>query len=265
MRSGVLNEYRKFLLRDCGQMTIEGMRADMDTAQRKFDLERLFVPLTLMPLPPELPTSDPDRGRKLLEWQEKNETPIAFGKIFKDRKRLALLALPGAGKSLLLKRLAVAYADESRRQSSNDDLPLLDLMPVLIRCREWKEYIRRPISVMLDNISAITGQSILAEFSNALKPLLRRGSVLLLVDGLDEIHDDADRATFVDNLESILVEHSRVRVIVTSREAGFALVAPAVSRICDRWRIAPLQPDSIKALTRHWHDLMAGESPGGTQ
>ena len=34
--------YRKFLIRDCGEMTIEG--ADMDTAQRRFDLEKLFVP-----------------------------------------------------------------------------------------------------------------------------------------------------------------------------------------------------------------------------
>src|SRR5712664_228231 len=68
----VLEDYKAFLLRDCGQMTIEGVRADMDIAQRRFDLERLFVPLKALPLPPEISASDPEREQKLLKWQEKN-------------------------------------------------------------------------------------------------------------------------------------------------------------------------------------------------
>ena len=40
---------------------------------------------------------------------------------------VALLALPGGGKSLLLKRLAVAYADSARRKQSDDNLPDLDV------------------------------------------------------------------------------------------------------------------------------------------
>ena len=35
-------------------MTIEGLRADMTVAQRKFELERLFVPLKLFATPPEI-------------------------------------------------------------------------------------------------------------------------------------------------------------------------------------------------------------------
>jgi hypothetical protein len=91
----VLEEYRSFLLRDCGQMTIEGMRADMDTAQRRFDLERLFVPLKVLPIPPDYAASDPEREQKLLKWQEKNKDPMPFGHVFKKHRRLALLALPG--------------------------------------------------------------------------------------------------------------------------------------------------------------------------
>ena len=55
----LLQDYRAFLLKDCGQMTIEGVRGDMDTAQRKFELERLFVPLQVLPCPPEFPEKDP--------------------------------------------------------------------------------------------------------------------------------------------------------------------------------------------------------------
>lgn len=63
----VIENYRKFLIRDCGQMTIEGVSADMDTGQRKFDLERLFVPLKVIGCPPDYPQNDPDRAAKLEE------------------------------------------------------------------------------------------------------------------------------------------------------------------------------------------------------
>jgi hypothetical protein len=87
---------------------------------------------------------------------------------------LALLALPGGGKTLLLKRLAVAYADSARRLASEDALPDLDLVPVLIRCREWREHMERPILTLLRNLPDITGQAHLTGLSDALLPLLRR-------------------------------------------------------------------------------------------
>ena len=257
----LLRDYRAFLVKDCGQMTIEGVRADMDTAQRRFDLERLFVPLKIMSCPPEIPESDPQRNEKLHKWQEKNRKPLLFGKVFAKHKRLALLALPGGGKTLLLKRLAVAYADPSRRRASTDALPDLDVTPVLIRCREWREHIHRPILTLLENISAITGQAALAGLSDALIPLFDTGRILLLVDGLDEIHDDALRTTFVEHLEAFLDDHKLIRLVVTSREAGFSLVAPCLARFCKRWRVAPLQPEAITLLCDHWHLLMKGDFP----
>jgi hypothetical protein len=259
-RERIIADYRAFLISDCGQMTIEGIRADMDTAQRRFDLEKLFVPLRLLPSPPEISNSDPDRDQKLLKWHDENREPLDFGKVFNAAGRMALLALPGGGKTLLLKRLAVAYADPRRRTKSGDSLPELELLPVLIRCREWKEYIRRPISVLLQNIANITGQLSLSELWEALQPLLKKGQLLLLVDGLDEIHNDADRASFVENLENFLQEHKLIRLVVTSREAGFGLVAPSLARFCERWRVAPLEPDSIKLLCDYWHGLMVGDT-----
>lgn len=259
--NSILEDYRLFLLRDCGQMTIEGVSADMDTGQRKFDLERLFVPLNVSACPPEFSASDPDSAAKLEQWNKENKGALPFGKILASHKRLALLALPGGGKTLLLKRLAVAYADSSRRTASSDELPDIKLLPVLIRCREWRDHIRLPIQTLLKNIGDITGQSNLSGLSDALIPLLKKGQVLLLVDGLDEIHNDGDRTTFVDHLESFLEQYKQVRIVVTSREAGFNLVAPSLSRFCERWRLAPLAEDAIRLLCGHWHRLMTGDTP----
>lgn len=257
----VLDNYRSFLLRDCGQMTIEGVSADMDTGQRRFDLEKLFVPLKISACPPEFNKNDKEREAKLEKWLEKNKNSESFGTIFSKGKNLALLALPGGGKTLLLKRLAVAYADPERRKTSSDQLPDLPLMPLIIRCRDWREYIRQPIQTLLKNIVDITGQANLVGFSSAITPLLERGEVLLLIDGLDEIHNDSDRSTFVDNLESFLDEYKLIRIVITSREAGFNLVAPSLSRFCERWRISPLEGDAISELCSHWHRLMIGDTP----
>ncbi len=257
----VLEDYRSFLVGDCGQMTIEGVSADLDTGQRKFDLERLFVPLDVSACPPEYSPADPEATAKLERWQKENSAAVPFGKALAKNKRFALLALPGGGKTLLLKRLAVAYADPSRRKASTDELPNLQLFPVLIRCREWRDHIRLPIQTLLKNIGDITGQPQLTGLSNALVPMLKKGQVLLLVDGLDEIHNDADRTTFVEHLESFLDQYKQTRIVVTSREAGFNLVAPTLSRFCERWRLAPLTPTAIELLCRHWHLLMAGDTP----
>lgn len=257
----VLEDYRSFLLRDCGQMTIEGVSADFDTGQRKFDLERLFVPLNISACPPEFAVTDPEAAAKLEKWHKENNGVTPFGKVLAKKKRLALLALPGGGKTLLLKRLAVAYAEPSRRTASTDELPELQLLPVLIRCREWRDHIRLPIQTLLKNIGDITGQPHLTGLSDALVPLLKKGQVLLLVDGLDEIHNDADRTTFVEHLESFLEQYPQTRIVVTSREAGFNLVAPSLSRFCERWRLAPLADEAIELLCAHWHRLMAGDAP----
>jgi hypothetical protein len=256
----VIDKYRSFLIRDCGQMTIEGVSADLDTGQRKFDLERLFVPLKVMACPPEFSPSDPEGPAKLEKWMAANSDSKAIGETIEKNKRIALLALPGGGKTLLLKRLAVAYADPARRVSSSDQLPDLNLLPVMIRCREWREQITLPIPTLFKKIEDITGQSDLAGFSNALIPHLKSGKILLLIDGLDEIHKDGDRSIFVDNLESFIEQYPKICVVVTSREAGFNLVAPSISRFCTRWRLAPLEPNAITSLCEHWHRLMVGES-----
>jgi hypothetical protein len=257
----LLRDYRAFLIKDCGQMMIEGVRADIDTARQRFNLERLFVPLKLLAVPPEFPANNPQREQKLLKWQEEHKEPRPFGEVFSKQPRLALLGLPGGGKTLLLKRLAVAYADPMRRQASEDGLPELDLTPVLIRCREWREHIHRPIPSLLERLPDIMDYPELAGLSEALNPLFRKGTALLLVDGLDEIHDDAQRITFVENLERFIDEHQQVRVVVTSREAAFSLVAPSIARFCDRWRVAPFEDDAIRSLCAHWHEVMTGDSP----
>ncbi|SCY97205.1 NACHT domain-containing protein, partial [Paracoccus tibetensis] len=47
------------------------------------------------------------------------------------------------------------------------------------------------------------------------------------------------------------------RLVVTSREAGFDLVAPTLGRFCTKYSIAPLNASAVKLLCSHWHGLMS--------
>ena len=77
-----------------------------------------------------------------------------MGAVLAEHPRLALLAAPGGGKSTLVKRLAVAYADPARREQIDDNLPQRDWLPLFFRCRELRglargsfaELLRSPIS-----------------------------------------------------------------------------------------------------------------------
>ncbi|WP_273726146.1 SIR2 family protein [Brucella gallinifaecis] len=255
--SHVLDAYRNFLIRDCGEMTIEGVRADIDTAGRKFNLEKLFVPIETLAVPPAISKLDPQSETKLEKWKQDNKEPIPFAQLFATKKRISLLALPGGGKTLLLKRLAVAYSSKTRRVAGDDNLPDLDLIPLIIRCREWKEHIRKPIQSMIKSLADIVGDASLDGLLEAFETPLKSGNVLLLLDGLDEIHDDGDRLVFVDNLEKFITAYPDIRVVITSREAGFDLVAPTLGRFCDKYRISPLNEEAIISLCNHWHNLMS--------
>ncbi|WP_412063864.1 SIR2 family protein [Rhizobium sp. SYY.PMSO] len=258
--SHVLDAYRNFLIRDCGEMTIEGVRADIDTAGRKFNLEKLFVPIETLAIPPAVSKLDPQWETKLEKWKQDNKDPVPFTEVFSKNKRMSLLALPGGGKTLLLKRLAVAYSSKARRTACDDDLPELDLVPLIIRCREWKDHIRKPIQSMIKSLADIVGDASLDGLLEAFEAPLKSGNALLLIDGLDEIHDDGDRLVFVENLEKFIAAYPEIRVIVTSREAGFDLVAPTLGRFCDKFRISPLNEKAINALCGYWHNLMSSST-----
>lgn len=257
-----ITKYRELLIKDCGQMTIEGVRADLDTAKLRFDIESLFVPLHLKECQTENTGKNGKNNKKLLlEEVFLEETSNSFGQIFAENQRMVLLALPGGGKTLLLKRLAAAYASPDRINRSNDDLPELSTLPILIRCREWRDHIRLPIFKIISKLPELIGSDEISGFPKAITSLLKQGKVLLLIDGLDEIHDDADRTVFVENLQRFITTYPAIRTVITSREAGFTLVAPCLAQFCTRWKIAPLQKEEIKTLCTQWHLLMHGESP----
>ncbi|MEA2338092.1 MAG: hypothetical protein QOE82_2099 [Thermoanaerobaculia bacterium] len=101
--------YLRYLSEQCGEIQLAGLPADEEVGSRRLRLEKLFVPLHLDPL--------------LRADSDAKECRLSLGKVLKKQTRIAILGAPGVGKSTLIKRVAVAYSDPSRRKEVADDLP----------------------------------------------------------------------------------------------------------------------------------------------
>jgi hypothetical protein len=267
-------KYIDYLRSELGEITLEGLPADEEVGARHIALEDLYVPLRVEPATEERQrTEDAEisKGTSTLEVDESEEEDgeqsseeqqgESLGSALVRDKRLAILAAPGAGKSTLIKRLAVAYADPEKRGLIEDELPNEEWLPVFIRCRTLGQGARDPIWRILDEIP---NRGEFPEASEGFHELvagsLREGKVLLLIDGLDEISDPGERIAFVRQLRTFLGTYPKVSLVLTSRERGFRTVAGAMSSMCEWYTLAEFEDDDIRQLTRAWHQTVVGKS-----
>jgi hypothetical protein len=230
-----LAAYRQYIETECGFIQLDGLPADSDVGSRRLRMENLFVPLHL-----DVPV------------KEKTRQPV--GVVVSENSRLALLAAPGGGKSTLIKRLAVAYADPARREQIADDLPQRDWLPLFFRCRELRGLARGSFAELIEALSQRepVRQHAMVFRAHVDRALLA-GHVLLLVDGLDEISDPGDRAAFVCTLRTALQAYPGIAIVVTSREAGFRHVAAHLAPVCTRTTLSPFDADDVRRLSVAWY------------
>ncbi|HKP39794.1 NACHT domain-containing protein [Mycobacterium sp.] len=267
----VARRYQSFILQEFGGITLEGLPADQSVGSRQFKLEDLYVPLRLKEgssktrnvtatadevLPSELETevTTPNTGTSETSSQ-------TLGEVISQHAHVAILGLPGSGKSTALKRLAVAYADKQRLHDSDDGLPDESWFPVVIRCRHLANRSRDPIlQVIVDQVERAEMPELRESFANIVARKLQDGDLLLLIDGLDEIPSASDRLAFVSQLRTFIGVYPTCRLVVTSREAGFRSVAAAVNSICHRTMVSGLSDDAIRSLVTSWRKEVIGPS-----
>lgn len=248
-------KYLEYLSNECGEITLEGLPADQEVGSKRLNLENIFVPLYLET--ENLPNMETSyKGN--VEKPEREQV----GKIFTEHSRLTILAAPGGGKTTLLKRLAIAYAFPDRRGMVDDNLPEKDLLPLFIRCRQLGDLANSPISDVLRSIpQRFERKDLEEEFLYFVNSSLQTGNVLLLVDGLDEISKEGLRISFIKQLRIFLSFYPNIKIVITSREAGFRIISGSLSDCCQIYRIADLSDADIKRLTLAWNKEVVGNKP----
>jgi len=267
-----LAAYSEYLAQECGFIQLDGLPADSEVGSRRLRLENLFVPLHLdlkrdidRDIGPDVEPATGPRSESPVELSGKGKRRVLerqpVGAALDHHPRLALLAPPGGGKSTLLKRLAIAYADPGRLREVSDELPDRDWLPLFFRCRELRDLARRSFTEILDALTRHEPVRQHAEvFRAEVDRALLAGQVLLLIDGLDEISDPGDRAAFVCTLRSALQAYPNTALVVTSREAGFRHVAAHLAPVCTKATLSPFDADDIRRLSVAWHTEVIGDT-----
>ncbi|QTR51184.1 NACHT domain-containing protein [Candidatus Thiothrix anitrata] len=246
------SKYFKYLENELGEIQFEGLPTDKESGSVKVKLENIFIPLHFTQNRQEIKKENLDLNLK---------DRASIGEILNKKSSIAILARPGGGKSTLIKRIAIAYAFPERRNQVNDSLPDKNWFPIFLRCRELGNKVTLSITDIINNIpSRAEIPSCASSFSTLVSRALQNGNALLLVDGLDEISEDKYRITFANQLRTFIATYPALNIIITSREAGFRVVAGSLASYCDNYTVSNLNNAEIESLCVKWHKAVIDES-----
>ncbi|MEL7086584.1 MAG: NACHT domain-containing protein, partial [Cyanobacteria bacterium J06597_1] len=201
----------------------------------------------------ELDAAQLEESEKLHDERRKdyiNQTPKPVLAVTDDAAipRQVILGDPGSGKSSLLRYLALQWArinDANQRYTQ----PL----PLLIELREYNRWHCPSHKGFLKYLHEASTWHRLNQ--QTLKHLLGQPNrVLLLLDGLDEVFDPAEREQVVNDIHRFSNEYKQVRMVVTSRVVGYQ---PHRLRNAEfrHFMLQDLDDDQIGIFLDRWHEV----------
>lgn len=248
--------YLEDLREQCGWIDIRGLQVGSGKANR-FPIEELYIPLA----------TASGRGRVGID-----KKPVLLDEALKNR-RLVVMGDAGSGKTTFLRHVA--------RRLAGDRLGVAgrSAFPIFVRVTELLDCIRRLNSTVTHGpgspmwLPELLGRRA-EELSLKLpvsyfKERLENDECAVLLDGLDEAANGAEREAAVRLLEAAVRAYRQCRFVVTTRPltytglsvlAGFETVQiepledDAIALFLDRW-CAALFPESTTAAKQHLKGL----------
>ena len=201
----------------------------------------------------ELDAAQLEESEKLHDERRRayvNQTPKPVQAVTDDAAilRQVILGDPGSGKSSLLRYLALQWArinDANQRYTQ----PL----PLLIELREYNRWHCPSHKGFLKYLHEASTWHRLNQ--QTLKHLLEQpNQVLLLLDGLDEVFDPAEREQVVNDIHRFSNEYKNVRMVVTSRVVGYQ---PHRLRNAEfrHFMLQDLDDHQIGTFLDRWHEV----------
>lgn len=165
-------------------------------------------------------------------------------------RKVVLLGAPGSGKTTSMSYLAVILA---LKQPEKLELAVdTDWLPILIRIRDL---------ALQPEMSILDFARHFAEKRMQVKSLpagffeywLEDGKALILLDGLDEVAQEAKRYEVVQHIENFLGQFAQNRAIITSRPAGYKRDFFRTEEF-PHYELQPFDDEKIEEFINRWYD-----------
>jgi hypothetical protein len=177
---------------------------------------------------------------------KRTEEAVDVFDAIEEKRALVVLGAPGSGKTMLLRRIALAYADRSEEFLPDEPIPvLLDLHRLASEDTSIEEQLREEFA-----------RNDFPRAEKFIAQALARGTLMLLLDGLDEVNSQARRLV-VQQIRDLMDTHEKCRVIVTCRVAVYE---DEFDDVVDKTlEIVEFSDQQVQQFLSAWQDEMPPE------
>ncbi|BAZ27610.1 putative signal transduction protein containing Nacht domain [Cylindrospermum sp. NIES-4074] len=220
---------------------VEQVESSSLQLKRNFDFEKIENrQLNLLWEQQQIARLQPSSGKK-----------FSAQKLLKESRlnKFVVLGEPGIGKTTLMSYFAVMLAE---KQPEKLELPAdIELLPILIRIRDLAKY---PEKNILEYVRHFAKNIHTKELPPGFfEYWLDDGKALILLDGLDEIANPAERSEMVKRIESFLGQYSQNRAIITSRPAGYSREFFRTEEF-PHYRLEKFDDSQIELFIKQWYE-----------
>lgn len=265
-----LRRYLRWLATDTALVNLRGIGG----GDLHLRLAEVYVPLSLTR------SHDEDhQARRRRGCDDTFEIAAIFGHLSADRRRrrdrhAIILGDPGSGKSTAMRKLDLLVRDQVRRATgeevrAGDGIDEIlaaetlagDFLPLRVLLRDFS---RADLEWSLRDFVAreLKKRSAEAIDDAVIQALWAHGRLVLILDGLDEIAEVEVRDGFCRKLNNFAAgkESGEVRIIVTSRRAGYYELMVTPDEAFTRVRLEPLSPTRRSGLSANGSAPWSGRS-----
>ncbi len=214
-----------------------------------------------------------DEESAQLAGREGATSSISLGDLIAARF-VAITGGPGAGKSTILRYIALAFAENDAQERLG---VAEDLFPVLLPVSAYAEFLRNGDSVgaarcsLRDFFSLYFRRRGLPDLEPLICHVAQQGRALFLLDGLDEVIDDGERARIVDAVRDCMIADHEVenRYIITCRTASYNGTSRFEPFAGQEFRHCLVQPFELAQISRflwtwyHWYETEVNRKRDG--
>ncbi len=258
-----ITEYLTWLRDRCCYIELRGVRRDGQQVVQ-LPLDEVYVPLEAEVFP-QIDQDDFERSfmRKTADIKTKSEMKsIDLNQVLQIGKRIIITGGPGSGKTTVLIYIAWVLAQAiarndlkfaSQKLAIKDKLPLPIFIPLSLYARHLRSLPNSapPVKKTLANFIThflIEKQTCFNLPDDFFTQLLGNGqAVILLLDGLDEVPDDNERAIVRQAIEELVAGREKMLILLTCRTAAYK-GRTALGKGFREVRVKPLTENNVAAM-----------------